>query len=342
MKNAVITGVTGQDGAYLAKYLLDLGYKVFGSFRRTSSVNDWRLRELGVLGNPNLVLVEHDLTDLSSTISLFEIAQPQEIYNLAAQSFVAVSFSQPRTTAEINAIGTLNMLEAQRIVAPTSKFYQASTSEMFGLVQTDVQNEETPFYPRSPYGVAKLFAHWATVNYRESYGLFASSGILFNHESPLRGLEFVTRKIAHGVALQQKGEPSPITLGNLDAKRDWGFAGDYVTGMHSMLQVDEPDTFVLSSGSTTSVRDFVRLCYESVGIEVEFRGKAELEVGRNAATGDLLVEVDARHYRPAEVDVLIGDSSKAKKMLGWQPTVQVAELASLMVQSDLKRSNVNH
>lgn len=342
MKNAVITGVTGQDGAYLAKYLLALGYRVFGSFRRTSSVNDWRLRELGLLGKPNLVLVEHDVTDLSSTISLFEVAQPDEIYNLAAQSFVGVSFSQPRTTAEINAIGALNMLEAQRLVAPKSKFYQASTSEMFGLVQAEVQNEETPFYPRSPYGVSKLFAHWTTVNYRESYGLFASSGILFNHESPLRGLEFVTRKISYGVALQQQGDSSPITLGNLDARRDWGFAGDYVTGMHSMLQIDEPDTFVLSSGSTTSVRDFVRLCYRSVGIEVEFQGKADLEVARNAATGDLLVKVDARHYRPAEVDVLVGDSSKAKKILGWQPTVLVADLAALMVKSDFERKNVTN
>lgn len=342
MKNAVITGVTGQDGAYLAKHLLGLGYKVFGSFRRTSSVNDWRLRELGLLDHQNLTLVEHDLTDLSSTISLLETSQPQEIYNLAAQSFVGVSFSQPRTTTEINAIGTLNMLEAMRLVAPSSKFYQASTSEMFGLVQTEVQNEDTPFYPRSPYGVSKLFAHWMTVNYRESYGLFASSGILFNHESPLRGLEFVTRKIANGVAQQQHGNSSSISLGNLDAKRDWGFAGDYVVGMHSMLQIDSPASFVLSSGSTTSVRDFVRLCYRSVGIDVEFQGKAELEVGRNAATGDLLVRVDSRNYRPAEVDVLIGDASKAKNVLGWQPTVLVPELASLMVRSDLERNNANN
>ncbi len=342
MKNAVITGITGQDGAYLAKHLLDMGYKVFGSYRRTSSVNNWRLRELGLLNHANLSLVEHDLTDLSSTISLFETAQPDEIYNLAAQSFVGVSFSQPRTTADINALGALNMLEAQRLVAPRARFYQASTSEMFGLVQEDVQNEDTPFYPRSPYGVAKLFAHWTTINYRESYGLFAASGILFNHESPLRGLEFVTRKIAHGVAQQQVGASSPISLGNLDARRDWGFAGDYVIGMHSMLQVDDPSTFVLSSGSTTSVRDFVRLCYQSVGVDVQFQGQGDKEEGLDSATGELLVKVDSKHYRPAEVDVLIGDASKAHKILGWQPKIGVADLAALMVQQDIERSDVKN
>lgn len=339
MKNAIITGVTGQDGAYLAEHLLELGYKVFGAFRRTSSVNDWRLRELGILGHPNLVMVEHDLTDLSSTIALFNRAEPDEIYNLAAQSFVAVSFNQPKTTADINALGALNMLEAMRLVAPNAKFYQASTSEMFGLVQDPIQTENTPFYPRSPYGVAKLFAHWTSVNYRESYGLFTSSGILFNHESPLRGLEFVTRKIANGVANISQGSNLPITLGNLDARRDWGYAKDYIHGMHKMLQASVPDTFVLSSGKTTSVREFLILCFKSIGMDIEFKGNGKDEIGFDSKTGIEISRVDPAHYRPAEVDVLLGDSSKARNLLGWQPTLEVEELARLMVEKDIQRIN---
>lgn len=340
MKSAVITGISGQDGAYLAKHLLAQDYKVWGAFRRTSTLNDWRLRELGVLNHPNLKLVEHDLTDLSSSIRLLKMANPDEIYNLAAQSFVAVSFDQPRTTAEITALGALNLLEAVRIQSPESKFYQASTSEMYGLVQAVPQNEETDFYPRSPYGVSKLFAHWSTVNYRESFSLFASSGILFNHESPLRGLEFVTRKISSTVASIAKGQAMDLALGNLDAKRDWGFAGDYVDGMHKILQAPKPDTFVLATGTTTTVRDFVAMCFQAAGVQLEFEGEGSAEVGRDSVTGKILVKVDPGFYRPAEVDLLIGDPSKARLELGWAPKMTVSELAELMVKTDLDRVNV--
>lgn len=337
MKSAVITGISGQDGAYLAKHLLEQGYQVWGAFRRTSTLNDWRLRELGVLNHPNLKLVEHDLTDLSSSIRLLKTARPDEIYNLAAQSFVAVSFDQPRTTAEITALGALNLLEAVRLQSPESKFYQASTSEMYGLVQAVPQNEDTDFYPRSPYGVSKLFAHWSTVNYRESFGLFASSGILFNHESPLRGLEFVTRKISSTVAAISRGQAVDLSLGNLDAKRDWGFAGDYVDGMHKILQASRPDTFVLATGVTTTVRDFVAMCFQAAGFELEFDGEGSTEIGRDKSTGKTLVKVDPAYYRPAEVDLLLGDPSKAKTQLGWIPTMDVSALAELMVKSDLNR-----
>ena len=257
MKNAIITGITGQDGAYLARFLLARGYRVTGAYRRTSSVNFWRLQELGVLQHKQLVLAEFDITDLSSCVRLLDKVQPDEIYNLAAQSFVGVSFEQPIATGEITGLGVVNLLEAVRIVNSSIRFYQASTSELFGKAQTVPQNESTPFYPRSPYGAAKLYAHWMTINYREAYGIFTTSGILFNHESPLRGREFVTRKISDGVARIAHGQLDTLKLGNLDAQRDWGYAEDYVIGMHSMLQVENPDTFVLATGRTATIREFV-------------------------------------------------------------------------------------
>ncbi len=337
MRNAVITGVTGQDGAYLARLLLTKGYKVFGAYRRTSSLDFWRLDEFGLQNHPNLQLIEHDLTDLSSSVRLLRLAETQEVYNLAAQSFVGVSFDQPNTTAQITGIGALNLLEAIRIVDPTIRFYQASTSEMFGLVQQVPQTEATDFYPRSPYGVAKLFAHWMTINYRESYGIFGASGILFNHESPLRGKEFVTRKITDSVARISLGAEEVLNLGNLDAKRDWGFAEEYVEGMWRMLQADKPDTFVLSTNKTTSVRDFVRLAFSAAGIGVEFEGLGEHELARDAATGKVVARVNPEFFRPAEVDLLLGDATKAKEILGWEPKTAVEQLATMMVHADIER-----
>ena len=277
--NALITGITGQDGAYLAQLLLEKGYTVYGTYRRTSSVNFWRINELGIEQHPNLHLVEYDLTDLSSSIRLLEKTQVEEVYNLAAQSFVGVSFDQPITTAEITGLGPVNLLEAIRIVNPAIRFYQASTSEMFGKVQAIPQIESTPFYPRSPYGVAKLYAHWMTINYRESYDIFATSGILFNHESPLRGQEFVTRKITDTLAKIKLGKQERLELGNMDAKRDWGYAKDYVEGMWRMLQADKPDTFVLATNRTETVRDFVSLAAKAVDIELEWQGSEESEQG---------------------------------------------------------------
>lgn len=337
-KKAVITGITGQDGAYLAGLLLDQGYSVFGAFRRTSSVNFWRLQELGLDQHPNLHLVEYDLTDLSSSIRLLQNTEPTEVYNLAAQSFVGVSFDQPITTGEITGIGPVNLLEAIRIVNPKIRFYQASTSEMFGKVQSIPQNEQTPFYPRSPYGVAKLYAHWMTINYRESYGIFATSGILFNHESPLRGREFVTRKITDTIAKIKLGKAGCLELGNMDAKRDWGFAKDYVEGMWRMLQVDEPDTFVLATNRTVSVRDFVTMAGRAAGIELEWQGSGEDERGIDTATGTVVVRVNPQFYRPAEVDLLIGDPSHAFEKLGWKPKTQLEDLCTMMVEADLRRS----
>jgi GDPmannose 4,6-dehydratase len=338
LKSAVVTGVTGQDGAYLAQLLLEKGYKVYGTYRRTSSVNFWRMEELGIESHPNLELVEYDLTDVGTSIALVQRAQPDEIYNLAAQSFVGVSFDQPTTTAHITGLGALNLLEAIRLVNPKIRFYQASTSEMFGKVQAVPQDESTPFYPRSPYGVAKLFAHWMTVNYRESYGIFGSSGILFNHESPLRGREFVTRKITHGVARIKLGLTDVLELGNLDAKRDWGYAKEYVEGMYRMLQADQPDTFVLATQRTETVRDFVRMAFRGAGMELEFRGEGIDEVGVDVKTGKTLIRVNPRFYRPAEVDLLIGNPSKAKALLGWEPKTSLEELCRMMVEADLKRS----
>ena len=338
MKKAIITGVTGQDGAYLAELLLDKGYEVYGAYRRSASVNFWRMEELGVENHPNLHLVEYDLTDQANSIRMVMQIQPDEIYNLAAQSFVGVSFEQPLATAQITGLGCVHLLEAIRIVNPKIKFYQASTSEMFGEVQEIPQKETTPFYPRSPYGVAKLYAHWMVINYRESYNIFGCSGILFNHESPLRGREFVTRKITDSVAKIKLGKLDCIELGNMDAKRDWGFAKDYVEGMYLMLQADTPDTYVLATNRTETVRDFVTMSFKAVGIEVEFQGKGEDEVAINRATGKVVVKVNPKFYRPAEVELLIGDPKKAKDKLGWEPKCTLEELCSMMVNADLKRN----
>ena len=340
MKTAIVTGITGQDGAYLAELLLNKGYTVIGTYRRTSSVNFWRLKYVGVFGHENLHLTEYDLTDLSSSIRLVQNFQPDEIYNLAAQSFVGVSFEQPITTAEITAIGPVNLLEAIRIVNPKIKFYQASTSEMFGKVQQVPQTEDTDFYPRSPYGVAKLYAHWMTINYRESYDIFGTSGILFNHESPLRGQEFVTRKITDTVAKIVQGQASELRLGNMNAKRDWGYAKDYVEGMWAMLQADIADTYVLATNRTETVRSFVEMAFKAVDIEIVWKGQDEDEVGYNAKTNDKLVVVDKAFYRPAEVELLIGDAAKAKADLGWEATTNLEELCALMVDADMKRNKV--
>jgi GDPmannose 4,6-dehydratase len=340
MKSAVITGITGQDGAYLTELLLEKGYKVYGTFRRTSSVNFWRLEELGVLEHENLHLVEFDLTDLSAAIRLLQTAEPVEVYNLAAQSFVGVSFDQPITTAEITGVGTLHLLEAIRIVNPSIRFYQASTSEMFGLVQAVPQIESTPFYPRSPYGVAKLFAHWSTVNYRESHGIFASSGILFNHESPLRGKEFVTRKITDSVAKIVLGKQEVLELGNIDAKRDWGYAKEYVEGMWRMLQAKSSDTYVLSTCRTETVRDFVSMAFKAANIDLAWEGKEQSEVARDVKSGKIVMRINPRFYRPSEVDLLIGSAEKAKKELDWEPTTSLEGLCQMMVEADLRRNQI--
>lgn len=338
MKTAVVTGISGQDGAYLAELLLEKGYKVVGTYRRTSSVNFWRIEELGIANHPNLELVEYDLTDMGSSIRLLEKHRPSEVYNLAAQSFVGVSFDQPLTTAEISGLGTVHLLEAIRTVDPKIRFYQASTSEMFGLVQSVPQNEKTPFYPRSPYGVAKLYAHWMTVNYRESYGIFGTSGILFNHESPLRGREFVTRKITDAVAKIKLGMLDCLKLGNLDAKRDWGYAKEYVEGMWRMLQVDEPDTFVLATNRTETVRDFVTLAFKAAGISIKWEGEGLDETAIDVDSGKVVASIDPAFHRPAEVDLLIGDPSKAKEKLGWAPTTSLEDLCAMMVEADLERN----
>ena len=338
MKKAIVTGITGQDGAYLAHLLLEKGYKVYGTYRRTASVNFWRIEELGIRDNPNLHLIEYDLTDASSSIRMVKEILPDEIYNLAAQSFVGVSFEQPLATAQITGIGCVHLLEAIRIVNPNIKFYQASTSEMFGMVQEIPQSEKTPFYPRSPYGVAKLYAHWMVVNYRESYNIFATSGILFNHESPLRGLEFVTRKITDGVAKIKLGLLEHLELGNLDAKRDWGYAKEYVEGMYLMLQAKKPDTYVLATNRTETVRDFVKMAFRAVDIDLEFKGRGEDEVAINKSTGKIVVKVNPKFYRPAEVDLLIGNPQKAKDELGWEPKCSLEELCEMMVKADLRRN----
>ncbi|CAN7729614.1 MULTISPECIES: GDP-mannose 4,6-dehydratase [Duganella] len=338
IKKALVTGITGQDGAYLAELLLEKGYEVTGTYRRTSSVNFWRIEELGIQSHPNLNLVEYDLTDLGSSIRLLQNAQPDEVYNLAAQSFVGVSFEQPVTTAEITGVGPVNLLEAIRIVNPKIRFYQASTSEMFGKVQAVPQKEDTPFYPRSPYGVAKLYAHWMTVNYRESYGIFGCSGILFNHESPLRGREFVTRKITDSVAKIHLGQLDVLELGNMDAKRDWGYAKEYVEGMWRILQADHPDTYVLATNRTETVRDFVTMAFKAVDVAIEWSGAADHEIGTCKKTGKVLVRVNPKFYRPAEVELLIGDPAKALADLGWKPKTTLEQLCQMMVEADLRRN----
>jgi GDPmannose 4,6-dehydratase len=336
-RRAFVTGITGQDGAYLAELLLSKGYEVYGAYRRTSSVNFWRLDELSVTGHERLKLVEFDLTDPGACISLIQRVQPDEVYNLAAQSFVGVSFEQPTTTAQITGIGALHLLEAIRLINPKIRFYQASTSEMFGQVQAVPQSESTPFYPRSPYGVAKLFAHWMTVNYREAHGIFASSGILFNHESPLRGREFVTRKITDAFARIRAGTQSVLELGNMDAKRDWGYAREYVDGMWRMLQVDRSDTYVLATNRTETVRDFVQMAAKAAGFELVFEGEAENEVGIDRSNRRTLVRVNPAFYRPAEVELLIGDPTKAERELGWKAQTTLEQLCAKMVAEDIRR-----
>jgi GDPmannose 4,6-dehydratase len=317
-KSALITGITGQDGAYLAQLLLTKGYRVFGLLARRSSDTLWRLGELGILGE--VTLVDGDLIDITSILRALEASAADEVYNLGAQSFVATSWRQPLLTANVTGIGALNVLEAIRIHDSKARFYQASTSEMFGLIQTEQQNEATPFYPRSPYGVAKLFAHWSTVNYRESFGLHASSGILFNHESPLRGIEFVTRKVTDGVARIKLGKARELRLGNIDAKRDWGFAGDYVEAMWLMLQQERADDYVIATGRTTTVRDMCRIAFEHVGLRYQDH-----------------VVVDPAFFRPAEVDILLGNPAKARERLGWSAKTSLEELIATMVDADLRR-----
>ncbi|MBO6291099.1 MAG: GDP-mannose 4,6-dehydratase [Selenomonas sp.] len=316
---ALITGITGQDGAYLARLLLGKGYEVYGLLARRATKTDWRLRYLGI--EEKVKLIEGDLTDVTSIIRALNIAQPDEFYNLGAQSFVGTSWNQPQLTAQSTGVGALNCLEAIRIVNPKIKFYQASTSEMFGgMPEFPIQSEETPFHPRSPYGVAKLFAHWSTINYRESFGIFGCCGILFNHESPLRGIEFVTRKVTDAVARIKLGVQEDLHLGNIDAKRDWGFAGDYVEAMWLMLQQDEPDTYVVATGRTTTVRDMCKIAFEHVGLDYE-----------------KYVVIDPKFYRPAEVDLLLGDPKKAEAKLGWTAKTSLEELIHMMVDADLKR-----
>jgi GDPmannose 4,6-dehydratase len=339
-KKALVTGITGQDGAYLAQLLLDKGYDVTGTYRRASSVNFWRIEELGIASHPKLRLAEFDLTDLSSGLRLMHSARPDEVYNLAAQSFVGVSFEQPVATANITGIGAVNLLEAIRLVDPAIRFYQASTSEMFGKVQAIPQSESTPFYPRSPYGAAKLYAHWMAVNYRESYGMYCASGILFNHESPLRGREFVTRKITDAVARIVQGRLDVLELGNLDARRDWGYARDYVDGMWRILQAPRPDTYVLATNRAETVRDFVMMAFKAAGVGVEWKGRGDAETGYCSRSGKLLVRVSPKFYRPAEVELLIGDPSKARRELDWAPTTTLEQLCAMMVEADLRRSEL--
>lgn len=319
-KSAIITGIYGQDGAYLAKLLLEKNYKVYGFIARRSTPVDWRLKELDI--NDKIEFIEGDLTDLSSLIRAVEIAQPDEFYNLGAQSFVGTSWKQPILTAQSTGLGVLNCLEAIRIVKPDTKFYQASTSEMFGLIQEPIQSEKTPFHPRSPYGVSKMFGHWMTINYRESFDIFGCCGILFNHESPLRGIEFVTRKVTDAVARIKLGCQDDLHLGNIDAKRDWGFAGDYVEAMWMMLQQDKADDYVVATGRTTTVRDMCKIAFDYVGLNYE----------------DYVV-IDPKFYRPAEVDLLLGNPEKAKNILGWEAKTSLEDLIKMMVDADLRRVN---
>lgn len=334
-KRALITGITGQDGAYLAQLLLSKGYEVVGAARRSAERNIWRLKELGI--DRDVKFCDFELLEFSNILLTIERERPAEVYNLGAQSFVSTSFEQPIFTGDVDALGVARLLEAVRTVDRSIRFYQASTSEMFGKVQEVPQKETTPFYPRSPYGVAKLYAHWMTVNYREGYGMFACNGILFNHESPLRGIEFVTRKITHGLAEVAAGLISHIELGNLEASRDWGFAGDYVEGMWRMLQVDTPQDFVLATGRTHSVRHFCELACKAIGLGLEWRGAGVDEEGIDPKTGQAIIKINPRFYRPAEVDLLIGDRSKAEKELGWVPRMSFEALVASMALSDLQR-----
>jgi len=342
-KVALITGITGQDGAYLADLLLKKDYLVHGIKRRSSSFNTARIDHLYQdphIDKRNFVLHHGDLTDSTNMIRIIQEVQPDEIYNLAAQSHVMVSFETPEYTANADALGTLRILEAIRLLGLSDKtrFYQASTSELYGMVQEVPQNEKTPFYPRSPYGVAKLYAYWITVNYREAYNIFACNGILFNHESPIRGETFVTRKITRAAARISLGVQERLYLGNLDSKRDWGHADDYVEGMWRIMQHDKPDDFVLATGISTSIRDFTTQAFSEAGISLEWSGSGVDEVGKNAQTGKLLVSVDPTYFRPTEVDMLIGDATKAKEKLGWSPTCDLKQLISEMITSDLEEA----
>ena len=339
MKKALITGITGQDGAYLAEFLLNKGYIVHGIKRRSSSFNTERVDHLYKdphERNVNFFMHYGDLTDSTNLIRIIQETQPDEIYNLAAQSHVQVSFETPEYTANSDALGTLRLLEAIRILGMNkkTKFYQASTSELYGKVQEIPQTETTPFYPRSPYGVAKLYAYWITINYREAYGMFACNGILFNHESPIRGETFVTRKISMAAARIKHGLQEKLYLGNLDAKRDWGHARDYIEAMWLLLQQEKPDDFVISTGETHSVREFAELTFKELGIDIKWQGEGVDEVGIDSGTGEVLIEVDPAYYRPTEVDILIGDPTKAKEKLGWEPKVTFEELVRQMARAE--------
>jgi GDPmannose 4,6-dehydratase len=340
-KIALIFGVTGQDGAYLSEFLLEKGYIVHGIKRKSSSFNTRRIdRFYNHPAYKNQFFLHYgDLTDPLAVLRIIQKIEPDEIYNLAAQSHVKVSFEMPGYTAQADAMGTLNILEAIRLLEQKKKvkFYQASTSEMFGLVQETPQSENTPFYPRSPYAVSKLFSHWITKNYREAYGIFGCSGILFNHESPLRGETFVTRKITRFVAKQALGSDDVLFLGNLHAKRDWGYAKDYVEAMWLMLQQDQPDDYVIATGQTTSVKEFVELAFQEIGIQIQWEGEGLEEIAKDSSTGKILVRIDPRYFRPAEVDLLIGDATKAKKILGWTPKTSLKQLVQIMVQKDIEQ-----
>jgi len=335
MKRALITGIRGQDGAYLARLLLEKGYEVYGADRRSGDSSFWRLKELGI--EKDVKIRYMDLLELTNIMREIERIKPDEVYNLAAQSFVHASFEQPLLTADIDAMGVLRILEVLRAIKPDTRFYQASTSEMFGKAQAIPQNEKTPFYPRSPYAVSKLFGHWICVNYRESYNMFNCSGILFNHESPLRGIEFITRKLSSGVAKIKYGLQDKIVLGNLDSRRDWGYAPEYVEAMWLMLQQPEPDDYVIATGETHSVREFIEFAFKYAGFDIIWKGKGIEEKGIDKKTGRTMVEVSSEFFRPAEVEVLLGDYSKAKEKLGWQPKMKFEELVRIMVEADLKR-----
>lgn len=332
MKTAFITGITGQDGAYLAQLLLKKGYKVHGGVRRISHASTTRLDTLGI--TDQVELHEFDLTEQNNIFRVIRDIEMDEFYNLAAQSFVGASWELPIYTADVDGMAVVRILDTLRSVRPETRFYQASTSEMFGLVQEVPQSETTRLYPRSPYGVAKVYGHYITMNYRESFGMHASSGILFNHESPLRGKEFVTRKITLGLAALAHGSTAPVELGNMDAKRDWGFAGDYVEGMWRMLQQDEADDYVLATGETTTIRDFFTAAGTAMGMDIVWSGSGEQETATDAKTGKLVMKVNPKFYRPAEVDLLIGDPTKARTKLGWTPQVNVGQLAEMMAKAD--------
>lgn len=336
-KTAFITGISGQDGAYLSKLLLKKGYKVIGGDRRTASGSLWRLEELGI--SKEIEITDFELAEFTNIYRVIEKYKPDEVYNLAAQSFVAASFEMPTMTSDITGLGVARLLEAVKQINPEIKFYQASSSEMFGKTVETPQTENTPFYPRSPYAAAKLYAHWMTVNYRESYDMFACSGLLFNHESPLRGAEFVTRKITIGLSKIKQGQLDCLELGNMDAKRDWGYAADYVEAMYLMMQHDTPDDYVVATGINYSVRDFINVACNELDMKIEWEGEGLDEKVVNTLTGKTILKVNPKYYRPAEVEVLLGDSSKARKILKWEPRTSFEELVSMMVKSDYNKLN---